>query len=188
MSVRNKLTTARRKFARDEEGTVSLEAALMIPLSFFVVLSMFTIFDAFRQYAMHQKAAYTISDMVSRETLPLDYSYLTGAHALFDEMTRDPQESTIRVSVVRWDENNSIFKLDWSKTEGYAVPLANQTVRDWADRLPVMVHNERMIVVETFANYAPPFNTGLGAREIKNFIFTRPRYAPQLLWAEGEDT
>lgn len=184
MSLRTSISTARRKFARDEEGTVSIEASLMIPLMFFVILSMFTIFDAFRQYAMHQKAAYTISDMISRETLPLDVDYLTGAHALFDAMTRDPQDSTIRVSVLRYDSQNDIMKLDWSKTEGTATPLSNNGVREWTDRLPTMVHNERILVVETFANYAPPFNTGLGTREIENFVFTRPRYAPQILWED----
>ena len=182
MSVRNKLTAIKRKFSRDEEGGLAIEAIIMLPLMFFVVMSMFTLFDAFRQYTMHQKAAYTLSDMISRETVPLDSSYLTGAHALFDDMTRNPQESSIRVSVVRYDENNDIFKLDWSQTQGYSTPLSNQDVRNWGDRLPVLVHNERILVVETFANYAPPFETGLGSREIENFIFTRPRYSPQILW------
>ncbi|MEP2920040.1 hypothetical protein [Sulfitobacter sp.] len=186
MSVRNKLTAIKRKFSRDEEGGLAIEAIIMLPLMFFVVMSMFTLFDAFRQYTMHQKAAYTLSDMISRETVPLDSSYLTGAHALFDDMTRNPQESSIRVSVVRYDENNDIFKLDWSQTQGYSTPLSNQDVRNWGDRLPVLVHNERILVVETFANYAPPFETGLGSREIENFIFTRPRYSPQILWDDDE--
>lgn len=182
MSLRNKITAMNRRFARDEEGSAAIEALVMMPLVFFVVISMFTLFDAFRQYTMHQKAAYTLSDMISRETVPLDDSYLTGAHALFDDMTRNPQDSSIRVSIVRYDENNDIFKLDWSRTQGYATELTNNGVRNWGDRLPVLVHNERIIVVETFANYAPPFDTGLGSRTIENFIFTRPRYAPQILW------
>ena len=184
MFIQTLKRTKNSRFSKEEDGSAALEASFMIPLMFFVVLSMFTIFDAFRQYAMHQKAAYTLGDMISRETLPIDASYLSGAHALFDELTRDPQESTIRVSVVRYDENNDIFKLDWSQTQGYATALSNHSVRNWTDRLPVMVHNERMIVVETFANYATPFNTGLGEREITNFIFTRPRYAPQVLWED----
>jgi hypothetical protein len=157
----------------------------MIPLIFFVVLSIFTLFDAFRQYTMHQKAAYTISDMISRETLPINGNYLNGAHALFDTLTRSPQDSTIRVSIVRYDSKNNIVKLDWSKTRGSATGLTNQNVRTWTDKLPIMVHNERMIIVETFANYVPPFQTGLVNREIANFIFTRPRYAPQVLWSNS---
>lgn len=174
-----------RDFARDEKGSASIEMIIMIPLIFFVVLSIFTLFDAFRQYSMHQKAAYTLGDMISRETLPIDNDYLDGAHALFNTLTRDPQDSTVRVSIVRYDSQNNIIKLDWSQTRGYATPLSNQTVRNWTTKLPAMVHNERMIVVETFANYAPPFATGLEQREIVNFIFTRPRYAPQVLWTDS---
>ena len=169
-------------FIKEEDGSSAVESMIMIPLVFFVLLSIFTLFDAFRQYAMHQKAAYTISDMISRETLPLDSTYLEWAHALFDTMTRAPQDSSLRVSIVRYDSRDNIIKLDWSKTRGNTTALSNNQVRNWTAKLPVMVHNERMIVVETFANYVAPFTTGLEDREIANFIFTRPRYAPQVLW------
>lgn len=181
----NLKTALRGHFARDEKGSASIEMVIMIPLIFFVVLSIFTLFDAFRQYTMHQKAAYTLGDMISRETLPIDGDYMDGSLALFNTLTRDPQESTVRVSIVRYDSQNEIMKLDWSKTRGYATELTNQSVRDWTEKLPAMVHNERIIIVETFANYTPPFRTGLEQREIKNFIFTRPRYAPQVLWTDS---
>lgn len=171
-------------FLSDEKGSAAIETMIMVPLTFFVILSMYTLFDAFRQYSMHQKAAYTVSDMISRETLPLDSEYLEGTHELFDALTRSPQDSTVRISIVRYDSKNDIMKLDWSKTSGFSTPLSNQDVRNWTSKLPTMVHNERIIIVETYANYQPPFNTGLGTREIKNFIFARPRYAPQVLWQD----
>jgi hypothetical protein len=169
-------------FLSDEKGSAAIETVIMVPLTFFVIMSMFTLFDAFRQYSMHQKAAYTLSDMISRETLPLDRDYLEGAHDLFDTLTRSPQDSTVRISIVRYDAVNDSMRLDWSKTSGFSTPLRDEDVRNWTDRLPMMVNNERIIVVETYANYEPPFNTGLGTREIANFIFARPRYAPQVLW------
>jgi Flp pilus assembly protein TadG len=176
----------RSDFARDENGSSSIETIIMVPMIFFVVLSIFTLFDAFRQYTMHQKAAYTLGDMISRETLPIDGDYLDGTHALFNTLTRDPQDSSVRVSILRYDSVNEIMKLDWSKSRGSDVTeLTNHNVRNWTTKLPVMIHNERIIVVETFAHYAPPFETGLEQREIRNFIFTRPRYAPQVLWTDS---
>ncbi len=175
----------RSNFIRSEKGSASIEAIIMVPLMFFCMVCFVTLIDYTRQHGMHQKAAYTISDMVSRETLPIDSDYLAGTHALMNTLTRDPQESTIRLSVVRYDANNDIFKLDWSKTSGYASELSNHDVRNWTDKLPVMIHNERMIIVETVGVYEPPFNVGLGSQLIDHFIFTRPRYAPQVLW---EDT
>jgi hypothetical protein len=131
---------------------------------------------------MHQKAANTIGDMISRETLPIDADYLDGAHGLFDTLTRDPQDSAFRVSVVRWNNTNTRFQLDWSQARGGIQPLRNNEVRNWIDRLPQLLHNERIIIVETSANYQGPMDIGLGERKIVNFVFTRPRYAPQVLW------
>ncbi|KIN69070.1 TadE/TadG family type IV pilus assembly protein [Sulfitobacter donghicola] len=184
MTFRKFKTLMQAEFARDEKGSASIEAVIMIPLMFFVMICVVTLLDLTRLHGMHQKAAYTISDMISRETLAIDADYLAGSHALLNTLTRDPQDSTVRVSVVRYDATNNIFKLDWSKTSGYATPVSNHDVRNWTTKLPKMVHNERMIVVETNAIYQPPFQIGLGNQEIDNFIFTRPRYAPQVLWTD----
>lgn len=172
----------RADFARDEEGTVTIETMIVLPLLFWVYMAMFSIFDAYRQYSLHQKAAYTIGDLVSRETAAVDNGYLDGIHNLFDTLTRSPQNSTIRVSVVRYDENDDIVKLDWSETRGSRGALSNNEVRDIKGQLPVMVHNERVILVETWAEYEPPFKTGLEQRVITNFVFTRPRYAPKVVF------
>jgi hypothetical protein len=176
----------RGDFVRSEKGSASIEAVIMIPLMFFCMVCFMTLIDFTRQHGMHQKAAYTISDMVSRETIPIDTEYLDGAHALMNTLTRDPQVSTIRLSVVRYNAKKEIFKLDWSKTSGFATPVSKRDVRNWADRLPIMVHNERLIIVETSAIYNPPFEIGLGDQQIDHFIFTRPRYAPQVLWDDIE--
>jgi len=48
-----------------------------------------------------------------------------------------------------------------------------------------MPHNERLTIVETFVKYDPPFNSGLSNHEITNFVFTRPRYAPRVLWYDA---
>lgn len=172
-------------FARKEDGSVAIETVIILPMMFWAYLSMFSIFDAFRQYSITQKASYTVGDMISRETVPLDNAYLDGAQDLFDYLTRSRTASSIRVSSLKWNNNRQKFQRDWSKARGNKQPLSNNAVRGWADRLPMMRHNERVIVVETWLQYDPPFNTGLENREIRNFVFTRPRYAPRVLWDNG---
>jgi len=174
----------RSKFARSEKGSASIEGIIMIPLMFVCMITFMTLIDYTRQNSLNQKAAYTVSEMVSRETLPIDPAYMTGTHKLLDTLTRGSDNSTVRVSVLRYDAKNDIFKMDWSKTSGYAEELSNQAVRNWTDRLPIMVHNERVIVVETAVQYRPPFQIGLGNQMMENFVFTRPRYAPQVLWSD----
>ena len=178
-------TLLRAEFLRREDGSVAIETVILLPMLFWAYLSMFSIFDAFRQYSINQKAAFTISDMISRETLPIDNAYLDGAQDLLDYMTRSRGDVSLRVSVVTFDANRDIYKRDWSQTRGTAQPLTNNDVRDWHGKLPVLAHNDRLVLVETWTDYDPPFNTGLEDRVIRNFVFTRPRYAPRVLWDPG---
>ena len=178
-------STLKNGFLKDEKGAVAIEAMIMIPAILLVLASIFTLYDAFRQNTMHQKAAYTIGDMVSRETMSIDNDYIDGAQGVFKTLTRSSQESSVRISILYYDKATKTFKLDWSKSRGDHQALTDSDVTNWSDRLPVLVDQERIIVVETYADYVPPFNTGLGTREISNFIFTRPRYAPQVTWTDS---
>lgn len=175
----------RADFARNEDGSIAVETVIILPMMFWAFLSMFSIFDAFRQYSINQKAAYTIGDMISRETVPIDNAYLNGAQDLFDYLTRSRHESALRVSLLKWDAVNEIFTREWSQSRGWVIPLSDSNVTGWIDRLPIMRDNEFIVVVETWSKYDPPFNTGLEDREIRNFVFTRPRYAPRVLWTDA---
>ena len=158
---------------------------IMLPLLFWAFLSMFSIFDAFRQYSINQKVAYTIGDMISRQTSPIDAKYLEGAQKLFDYLTFARGDSALRVTSVLYDADSDSYKSDWSKTRGAVLPAGQTEVTAWYSRLPVMPADERVMVVETWKDYTAPFATGLEKRTISNFVFTRPRYAPQVLWSDG---
>jgi hypothetical protein len=86
------------------------------------------------------------------------------------------------VSSLSYDADADAYLLDWSEVRGWVPRLSAAQVRDWHDRLPVMTDNERITVVETWVKYEPPFKVGMSSREIRNFVFTRPRYAPQVLF------
>ncbi|WP_299142038.1 TadE/TadG family type IV pilus assembly protein [uncultured Tateyamaria sp.] len=173
-----------RRFRDDEKGSIAVETVLILPILFWAYLSMFAIFDAYRQHSLNQKAAYTLGDIISRETTPLDNSYLNGTREMLAYLTANPKaDVAIRVTSVRYDANNKVYKRDWSKRKGWMPTLSNNAVKALKDDLPIMPHNERVMVVETFVKYDPPFKTGLQEREIHNFVFTRPRYAPRVLWS-----
>lgn len=172
------------RFRRDETGSVAVESIVVLPLLFWSLLAMYAFFDAYRQASMNIKGAYTIGDMLSRETNYITNSYMNTAHNLFDLITRTQTTSQLRVTVVRWDGVNNIYKMDWSKTRGGVAALTNTQVKNMAAKLPTMPHNDRLIVVETWARYKPPFNIGIEEQDLYNFIFTRPRFAPQLLWSD----
>ena len=183
--IKSTLTSALRcDFLRREDGTVAIEAVIVTPLLFWTFLSMFSIFDAFRMYSINQKAAYTIGDAISRETVPIDADYLEGAQDLFEYLSRSQGKTSIRVSSVWYDAYGDRYLRDWSQVRGSVPALNNDDVRNWHDKLPILPDKERLVLVETWSTYDPPFNTGLENREIRNFVFTRPRYAPRVCWED----
>lgn len=174
-----------KRYARDEDGSIAIEMMILLPMLFWAFLTLFAIFDAYRKHSLNQKAAFTIGDMVSRETAYVNSGYLNGTRELLSYLTNaDLSDTAIRITSVKYDADNNIYKRDWSRALGWVEPLQNNKIANWHDRLPVMPHNERLMVVETFVKYDPPYDTGLSTHEIVNFVFTRPRYAPRVLWQD----
>lgn len=171
-------------FKSEERGSIAVEAVIILPMLFWTYLALYATFHSYRTYAVNQKAAYTIGDMISRETNPIDAAYLDGTRSLLMYLTNGRSDDTsVRVTIVRYDADSETYLREWSQAKGYATSATDEEVAGWDARLPVMSDNERIIVVETYLQYDPPFDTGLAQREVRNFVFTKPRYAPQVLWA-----
>ncbi len=172
-----------RGFASETKASASVEAAIIFPAVFWAYAAMFTYFEAFRAQAVAEKSAYTISDMISRETQPITPAYMTNARNIYKDLSGlSPGETALRVTLLRWDDNQNTFKVDWSKRRGDIPRLRTRDVGEYDTLLPSMIHNERIILVETASDYDPAFSVGLEPRVIETFVFTRPRYAPQIVW------
>ena len=144
---------------------------------------MFTYFEAYRAQAVAEKTAYTISDMISRETLAITPQYMTNARKIYMDLSGlSPGETALRVTLLRWDGNNNKFNVDWSQRRGDIPKLRNRDVNEYDDLLPTLINNDRIILVETASDYDPAFSVGLAPRVIKTFVYTRPRYAPEVVW------
>ncbi|SDF75253.1 TadE/TadG family type IV pilus assembly protein [Sulfitobacter delicatus] len=179
------ILSALKGFLRREDGTIALETMIMMPLIFWAYLSMYSIFDTYRMYNLNQTATYTIGDAISRETQAIDPDYLRGMQELFEYMTRGTGETAIRVTSIWFDADENRYYTDWSQVRGWISPLNSGDVRNWHHKLPVMPNNERVTLVETWLDFEPKFKTGLEQREIHNFAFTRPRYAPRTSWSDS---
>ncbi len=174
-----------KTFGRDETGTQSIELVIWGPVLLWCLASGFTFFEGFRAQATAEKAAYAVSDMLSRETLEIDPTYITSmAHIYGDLAGLSEAETSLRVTMLRWDQSDDRFYIDWSQRRGELPSLRNQDVGDYAAQLPSMVNNERVILLETASDWEPAFSVGVPGRKIETFVFTRPRYSPQLVWAD----
>lgn len=184
------ITTRLNRFREEADGNVSIETVIFLPFIVATLAATFALHDAFRYKSLNTKAAYTISDAISRQTDPVDDAYLDGMLALLEFLTRSEGPYSLRVTEVRYDATASAYLSEWSQIRGNFEVLSNAELATMHDKLPVMLHNERVIVVETATVYEPPFEVpGLvGADLFYNYGFTRPRFAPKVVWADPEPT
>ncbi|MBQ4826258.1 pilus assembly protein [Leisingera sp. HS039] len=175
-----------RRFLTGTRGNVSVEFAIYLPLLLGMFTAVYTFFDAFRQESINLKAAYTVSDLISRETNALNDNYIDSMHALATELVRGDTSLSTRISVVRWDEDDQRYYVDWSKVRGSAFQeWADGSINTVKEKLPTMPDQERVILVETWNEIHPAFNIGIPLMDLQNFVFTRPRFAPLVAFEGG---
>lgn len=178
-----KLQNLARRFSDDTRGSVSVEVAIILPVLLWAFVAMWVFFDAYKTRSTTEKAAFTISDMLSRETGAIDDTYLTSAKKLFDLLSRSDSASGLRVTVVSYSASQEDYVFKWSQVKGNIDAMTGSDMTDLGEMLPAMSAGESLIIVETRTTYDPPLDVGLGTLPMDTFIFTRPRFAPQLIWS-----
>ncbi len=172
-----------KEFLADTSASMSLEAVIVFPFLVWAYVGSFVFFDAFRAQNSNMKAAYTISDMLSRETDPITADYIDGLQRMYDFLVFKPRNPTsMRVTVVRWDEDANEYVVEWSQTTNGLSPWTTETFASVEDRIPVLANGDTGILVEANTTYIPVFNVGFTEMDFNNFIFTSPRFAPRLCW------
>lgn len=176
-----RLITRARRFRRDEKGSIIAESVIMFPTLFCAVLATFVFFDAFRNQAINLKAAYKISDAISRETQTIDNTYLVNTWRLHRFLTSSPTLTKLRVSIIQYTLADDDYSVVWSRNKGGAGDLSDGMLDGMvaAEQIPVMPDGEVLILVQTWVDYEPSFTIGLGAFTFENTVFTRPRFAPE---------
>ncbi|MGV6847698.1 MAG: TadE/TadG family type IV pilus assembly protein [Marinibacterium sp.] len=171
-----------RRFVRDTRGAVSLEFALMMPALFLTLAGSYVYFDGYRQSTTNLKAAYTVSDLLSRETNVIDNDYLDAMVDLLRFLTRPDDNISLRVTLIYWSDQDNRYYVDWSAKRGFSTVLTNNDMASLETKLPVLADGDRAILVETRTYYNPDFNVGMTQKELYNFVVTRPRFAPQIVY------
>ncbi len=167
-----------QRFRKREDGSISIEAMLVLPMLFWSVLASYTFYDSYRQGSRNIKAAYAVADVVSRERNEIDSGYVDTLRELMEVMVSTRAPVSLRMSYLIYDQANDVHTVEWSCVRGtHFNNWNNGTIAQIKDSLPTMPNNGRMIVVETQNTYRPPFNIGftIDAFDMRNFVFTHPR-------------
>jgi len=146
---------------RREDGSVTTEAVIIMPLLAAFYCATFVWFDAYRQKTLIMKASYAVSDVLSRQE-EVDEPYLDDMRDVLDYMIPSNAPPRMRISLIR------------------SVADANGDV----DHEP----NDNVVVTETAVLYQPIFRVGIKTKIYRNTIVTRPRFHPTLTKTDEVDT
>lgn len=178
-----------QRYLKDDSGSISVESVLIFPLLIWAYMAFFVYFDAYRSQSMAMKASYAIADVFSRRTDYVTDSYMSGIDGLHELMTRSPEPTRMLVTVFTFNADENQYNVVWSEGGGGVEPLTTEVLNTLSTQLPTIPAGERMILLQTWAEYEPIFDVGLSDTTLNSFVVIRPRYAPQLCWntVEGGD-
>lgn len=172
--------SAFHKFLQREDGTLMAEAVLVLPFLLWSYLALFVYWDAYRSINVVQKAAYTVSDMLSREMVAVSETYITGMDKMVEYLIDPDQDAKTRVTSITWSALNSRYEVHWSRAADNAMPqLTTADLVPMRDKLPVLADGDYVVLVEVEVNYHAAFNVGINDQVLKQFIITRPRFVPK---------
>ena len=165
------------RFGREDEGSISIEFVLVLPILVLWLLGSFVFFDAFRSFSQTEKLAYTVSDIMSRHDA-VDDTDIDYLRQLQTKMA--PPRSTnnwIRISSICYLDG--AYKVLWSTARSDRGVTVETLVDDDipAAIMPVMVNHDTIILAELSGRWTP-LSTSVGAapRDFINRLVVRPRY------------
>jgi Flp pilus assembly protein TadG len=178
-------------FLRDERGVLLAETLLLLPILIWGFLALFVYWDVFRTINVTQKAAYSISDLLSRQVV-VNTQFIDGLQNVLTFLTPATAPSRMRITSIEMSEGSNVqavwdgddsYVLLFSRSPGGAVPAhTTATIQALRPLIPVLVDRESVIIVETWTDFTPRFNTGVlnfvmavDNETFTNFIVTRPR-------------
>jgi Flp pilus assembly protein TadG len=169
---------ALRRFRDDESGLIMAEFIVTLPMLIWVFMALFAYWDVFRSMNTAQKAAYAISDLISRQNNDLPLSYLDGMQSVMEYLLPTTLSAQMRFTSVKWSTANNQFEVIWSRSPGNAMPqLTTASLQAVKAQIPIMAATDTVMLVETSVPYTPVFNIGLAPNyKLDEFIVTRPRF------------
>lgn len=176
-------------FGRSEDGTLTVEAMIVLPMLLWALGAMFIYWDAFKAQNINLKATYTLADLISRESNPIDPAYIDGMNGVYNFLIKSDFGNEIRVTVVDFtqeEEDDPIeMNLVWSHATGGLGD--HDDIADIEDLLPILNPGDSLIMVETWMTWMPPIGMDIFAPTLEqmnfsNMVFTSPRFVPQVVF------
>jgi hypothetical protein len=171
-----------RNFLRDDRGSITIEAMLMMPILVWCYLGVFVFFDGYRAQAINEKTSYTLGDTLSRETGYVTPAYVDSLFQLTRVMVQRTTGVRMRISVIRYNQADDSYRVVWTQVRGGAIALTNTMLNSMEDAIPELPNNEKIILTETWVDYEPDYEVGMDEFTFYNIVPTDIRFANQLCY------
>lgn len=193
--LRDKAKRRLGRFSRDENGLASAEMALVLPIYLFAILGTFTYWDAFDVGNRAQKAAFTVSDLITRKQDVVTEGYVNGLFSTMQYMMGPEIPVRSRITSVFYNGTLRRYEVIWSRSSTPGIPqLTTATILTLQSHLPELADGDSIMVVEGNFDYEPilgewtSLGTGMGSTDeatveagvMRQVVVTRPRFLPKI--------
>jgi hypothetical protein len=168
-----------RNFFKNTRGALVVELMIILPTLFLVFMAMIVFFDAFHKWMKFTTASYTITDLISRQTV-VDDNFLFSLDGVFDTISdaKNETDTWFRVSSIK--KNDSALSILWSVHTSPTTQLPLRPV-DIDSYVPNISINEHLLIIETFSPFTPAFDwVGLNDTFFTETIATSSRFSSKL--------
>jgi hypothetical protein len=183
MLGKNVVPVSLKNFLFQEDGVVSIEAAVMLPLMGVATIAGFSYYDTYRREAQLTRATFVVADIIARaddsEVIgPLDFE---GLQDLFEFITNSEGQSRLRFTQVRRVGDDIVISEsvagvpDTYATDG-TPPMTPEQIQAYRGQIPRIEDGDYLVLVESFTMHDPVFAVGLVEREFPRFVPTPARY------------
>ena len=181
MSIEKRL---KRFFVEDQSGVILVELIVMLPGMLFAFYMGFVFFDAYQAKATSERAAYTVGDLISRETGTVDADYIDGLGEVFAYLTdADANIYWLRVTSLTWSDQDQEHTIDWSDATSNNGAMTQSELNSILASLPLMADGDTIMIVVSNETYVPILSGLIGNQVFKNRNIVRARFVPRVQYA-----
>lgn len=172
------------RFARSERASLSIEAAIMLPILVVLFVVGYQFFDQYRREAQMTKASFAVADALSRRPNAVTIDELNGLERVYEYLTYSEGNSYMRFTEVRRDGDGMEIVFSYA-TDGQAA-MTDERLAGFLRQIPRLDDNQRITLIEAYTYDAPVFSVGLEDRIIPNFVPMNHRYTAGNVFAVDE--
>ncbi|PIB24695.1 hypothetical protein BFP76_05795 [Amylibacter kogurei] len=191
-----------KRFGRSESGTMTVEAVLMFPIMYWLIIFGPVLFDIVREKTSVVRNSFTIADIISREENVTEET-MEFYESMFASLMPQSSRTGLRVtSIVRDEVNPDDYDVRWSHGNISDRPEIASRLDEMDELIPFIEPGESILYVEGFQTYSSVisysfagWNLGWRDKELGHNLFIRPRYFAEVNYVpktppeeEGEES